>query len=263
MWGYREGRCSLSALCRDVRGHGVAAVHDHGQGLAVVGLLEGGVAAHQHVQDDPQAPDVCKKQQQQQLRLHSPWPRRDSPPQGPWEGLPHQPLVLIQQTPVLTGMFLGGNSSQLLPHGQGDHTPTKAGKGLPILTSNQVSRDFTKAVEVLTPCPGRDRKASPELCPSTPPLCHTRTHSSAHVTPQPPGSQTPPQPSWHQAVPEGTLQQWQRNKARIWALQLHGDQLEQEQDLCPVLGTGTEPGASSLAPPAQNTNSCRCAGLGC
>lgn len=75
VWGYSEGWCSLSALCRDVRGDSVAAIHDHGEGLAVVGLLEGGVATHQHVEDDSQAPDVCKKQYQQ-FRLHSPWPRR-------------------------------------------------------------------------------------------------------------------------------------------------------------------------------------------
>lgn len=53
--------CLLGALCGDVRGHGVAAVHDHGERLAVVGLLEGRLPAHQHVEDDPQAPDVCKR----------------------------------------------------------------------------------------------------------------------------------------------------------------------------------------------------------
>lgn len=54
-------RCLLGALRRDVRGHGVAAVHDHGERLAVVGLLEGRLPAHQHVEDDAQAPDICKR----------------------------------------------------------------------------------------------------------------------------------------------------------------------------------------------------------
>lgn len=99
--GTVRGWCSLSALCRDVWGDGVAAVHDHGEGFAVVGLLEGGVATHQHVEDYSQAPDVYKKQQQQ-FRLHSPWPRRFPTP-GTLGGA--APPVL------LTGMFLGGTSS--------------------------------------------------------------------------------------------------------------------------------------------------------
>ena len=44
-----------------MRGEGVLAVHDHGQRLAVVGLLERGGAAHQHVQDHAEGPDVWKK----------------------------------------------------------------------------------------------------------------------------------------------------------------------------------------------------------
>lgn len=157
-----RGRCSLSALCRDVRGDGVAAVHDHGEGLAVVGLLEGGVATHQHVEDDSQAPDVCKKQQQQQFRLHSPWTRRFPTP-GTLGGAAHQCSL---------GCSL--EVTEVLPLGEGDHTPTKAGKDRPIPISKQVSRDFTKAVEVLSPCPGRDRKASPELYPPPhSPLSHT------------------------------------------------------------------------------------------
>lgn len=50
---------SLSACAGDVRRHGVFAVHDHGERLTVVGLLEGRLTAHQHVEDDAQAPDVC------------------------------------------------------------------------------------------------------------------------------------------------------------------------------------------------------------
>ena len=42
-------------------GEGVLAVHDHGQRLAVVGLLERRRAAHQHVQDHAERPDVWKK----------------------------------------------------------------------------------------------------------------------------------------------------------------------------------------------------------
>lgn len=55
---------SLSACAGDVRRHGVFAVHDHGERLAVVGLLEGRLTAHQHVEDDAQAPDVCKGRRQ-------------------------------------------------------------------------------------------------------------------------------------------------------------------------------------------------------
>lgn len=48
----------LLAVVGDVGGHGVFAVHDHGQGLAVVGLLEGRLPTHQHEEDHPQAPDI-------------------------------------------------------------------------------------------------------------------------------------------------------------------------------------------------------------
>ena len=46
------------ATRRDVGGEGVLAVHDHGERLAVVGLLERGGTAHQHVQDDTQRPNI-------------------------------------------------------------------------------------------------------------------------------------------------------------------------------------------------------------
>ena len=41
-----------------VRRYNVVAVHNHGKGLAVVGLLEGGGTTDQHIQDHTQAPDV-------------------------------------------------------------------------------------------------------------------------------------------------------------------------------------------------------------
>ena len=41
---------------------GVLAVHDHGEGLAVVGLLEGRRAAHKHVEDHTEGPDVWKNE---------------------------------------------------------------------------------------------------------------------------------------------------------------------------------------------------------
>lgn len=49
---------SLFAVVGNVVGDGVAAVQDHNQSLAVVGFLEGRDAAHQHVQDHPQRPDI-------------------------------------------------------------------------------------------------------------------------------------------------------------------------------------------------------------
>lgn len=52
---------SLSACAGDVRRHNVFAVHDHGERLAVVGLLEGRLAANQHVEDDAQTPNVCRE----------------------------------------------------------------------------------------------------------------------------------------------------------------------------------------------------------
>lgn len=62
--GHRvHGRYSLSAGGGDVRGHRVFTVHNHGEGLAVVGLLEGRLTAHQHEEDDPQTPDVCTETQ--------------------------------------------------------------------------------------------------------------------------------------------------------------------------------------------------------
>lgn len=51
---------SLSAGVGDVRRHGVFAVHDHRQRLAVVGLLERGLTADQHEEDYPQTPDICR-----------------------------------------------------------------------------------------------------------------------------------------------------------------------------------------------------------
>ena len=42
-------------------GEGVLAVHDHGERLAIVGLLERRSSAHQHVQDHAERPDVWKK----------------------------------------------------------------------------------------------------------------------------------------------------------------------------------------------------------
>ena len=46
----------------DVGRYNVVAVHDHGQRLAVIGLLERGRATDQHVEDDSKTPDVWKYQ---------------------------------------------------------------------------------------------------------------------------------------------------------------------------------------------------------
>jgi hypothetical protein len=39
-------------------GEGILAVHDHRQGLTVVGFLEGGRATHQHIEDNTEGPDI-------------------------------------------------------------------------------------------------------------------------------------------------------------------------------------------------------------
>ncbi len=44
----------------DVWRYCVFAVHDHGERLAVVSLLEGGLPADQHEEDYPQTPDICR-----------------------------------------------------------------------------------------------------------------------------------------------------------------------------------------------------------
>lgn len=50
---------SLFAVCGDVGWDSVATVHDHGERLTVIGLLERGLSTHQHVKDHPQRPDIC------------------------------------------------------------------------------------------------------------------------------------------------------------------------------------------------------------
>ena len=49
---------SLSALVGHILQLLVFAVHDHGEGFRIVRLVEGRLAANQHVQDDPERPDV-------------------------------------------------------------------------------------------------------------------------------------------------------------------------------------------------------------
>lgn len=58
--GYARACYSLSACMGDVWRHCVFTVHDHGQRLAVVSLLEGGLTADQHEEDHPQTPDICR-----------------------------------------------------------------------------------------------------------------------------------------------------------------------------------------------------------
>lgn len=89
----------------------------------------------------------------------------------------------------------------------GTTAPPRRGRSFPIPTSKQVSRGFTKAVEVLSPFPGGDTEASPKLCPlpGHPPM------AMFHVITQLPSSQTDPKPaSRHWAVPEGTAERWDR-----------------------------------------------------
>lgn len=73
---------SLSACAGDVRRHGVFAVHDHGERLAVVGLLEGRLTAHQHVEDDAQAPDVCRGRRQRRTQHSSEFGKQKAETQG-------------------------------------------------------------------------------------------------------------------------------------------------------------------------------------
>lgn len=49
---------SLFAGAGDVGRYSVFTVHDHGEGLTVVGLLERRLAAYQHEQDHAEAPDI-------------------------------------------------------------------------------------------------------------------------------------------------------------------------------------------------------------
>lgn len=59
--GYVPRLYLLPAPCRHTGRHSVLAVHDHGQCLAVVGLLEGRLPTHQHEKDHTQAPYVYKR----------------------------------------------------------------------------------------------------------------------------------------------------------------------------------------------------------
>lgn len=50
---------SLLAGAGDVGWYSVFTVHDHGEGLTIVGLLKRWLAAYQHEEDDAKAPDIC------------------------------------------------------------------------------------------------------------------------------------------------------------------------------------------------------------
>lgn len=50
---------SLLAGAGNVGRYSVFTVHDHGEGLTIVGLLERWLAAYQHEEDDAKAPDIC------------------------------------------------------------------------------------------------------------------------------------------------------------------------------------------------------------
>ena len=56
----KRARVLLCACVGDVCGDAVFAVHDLGEGLTVVGLLEGRVTTHQHEENHTQAPDICR-----------------------------------------------------------------------------------------------------------------------------------------------------------------------------------------------------------
>lgn len=50
----------LFTLFGHVGGHRVFAIHDHGQCLAVIGLLKGWLPTYQHEKDHSQTPYICK-----------------------------------------------------------------------------------------------------------------------------------------------------------------------------------------------------------
>lgn len=50
---------SLLAGAGNVGRYSVFTVHDHGEGLTIVGLLKRWLAAYQHEEDDAKAPDIC------------------------------------------------------------------------------------------------------------------------------------------------------------------------------------------------------------
>lgn len=60
VWVCARACYSLSACMRDVWRHGVFAVHDHSERLAVVSLLEGGLTTDQHEEDHSQTPDIYR-----------------------------------------------------------------------------------------------------------------------------------------------------------------------------------------------------------
>ena len=62
---------SLSACMGDVWRHCVFTVHDHGESLTVISLLEGGLAAYQHEEDHAETPDIWGTGKQTQTRCES------------------------------------------------------------------------------------------------------------------------------------------------------------------------------------------------
>lgn len=52
---------SLFAGAGNVGRYSVFTVHDHGEGLTIVGLLKWWLAAYQHEQDHTKTPDICDR----------------------------------------------------------------------------------------------------------------------------------------------------------------------------------------------------------
>lgn len=52
---------SLLAGAGNVGRYSVFTVHDHGEGLTIVGLLKWWLAAYQHEQDHTKTPDICDR----------------------------------------------------------------------------------------------------------------------------------------------------------------------------------------------------------
>jgi len=146
-----------------------------------------------------------------------------------------QPPALIQQRPVLTGMLLGGNGSQILPHGLGDRSPTEAGKDLPHPHSHAGLKGLHQSSWGATPIPRWGCRGQPQA------LSPLQVTISCRYS----AFQFPNRPR-HNHPGTGLCRRGHHSDGM-------GTQHRPEWDRCPSLGM--EPAASSPASPDQYLNS--------